>query len=106
MLGKTRSNSSGKLSTGDHKCVPHLLWQMAFHTPLTIQLCFSGLLFSVLSLHPADEEDTRYDDIGNIGRYPHDQSSQLLIHSRRDTPYTGCIYIRSVQRWGKSQTSS
>src|SRR5258708_13661496 len=69
-----------------------------------VGLSFLGQLFSFLLLHPADEQHTHDDDIGNAHRHPHDESAKLLICGRRNAPYTRRGNVRSVERRGEGET--
>src|SRR5258708_39721348 len=69
-----------------------------------VGLSFLGQLFSFLLLHPADEQHTHDDDIGNAHRHPHDESAKLLICGRRNAPYTRRGNVRSVERRGEGQS--
>src|SRR5258708_24552500 len=69
-----------------------------------VGLSFLGQLFSFLLLHPADEQHTHDDDIGNAHRHPHDESAKLLICGRRNAPYTRRGNVRSVERRGRGAT--
>src|SRR5260370_19225560 len=71
-----------------------------------VGLSFLGQLFNFLLLHPADEQHTHDDNIGNAHWHPHDESAKLLICGRRNAPYTGRDNVRRVERRGERPTFS
>src|SRR5258708_2502230 len=71
-----------------------------------VGLSFLGQLFSFLLLHPADEQHTHDDNIGNAHRHPHDESAKCVMCGRKSAPYRRRGNERSIEGGGEGQPCS